>query len=71
MSLKHLFGLEDVNISDSDIMARIKSAFDKDLDAVEFVKGDGSKVVVKLPHIDFSKHADPWDGWRIFGRGAA
>lgn len=70
MSLKQLFGLEDLEISDIDIMARIKAAFDRDLDVVEFVKADGAKVVVKLPHIDFSKHIDPWDG-RVLGRGAA
>ena len=64
MSLRQLFGLEEMDISDADIMAKIKEAFDKDLNEVEFIRDDGSKVVIKLPHIDFSQHADPWDGWR-------
>ena len=64
MSLKQLFGLDDVAISDADIMAKVKQAFDKDLDVVEFVKNDGSKVIIRLPHIDFARHTDPWDGWR-------
>ena len=70
MSLKQLFGLEELSISDADIMGKIKDAFDHDLDAVEFVKRDGTKVIIKLPHIDFSKHIDPWDGAR-WGRSAA
>ncbi len=71
MSLKQLFGLDDLEISDNEIMAKIKEAFDKSLDIVEFVKTDGTKVLVKLPKMDFSRHIDPWDGWRVFGRGAA
>ncbi len=71
MSLRNLLGLDDVDISDADIMAEIKHAFEKDLHEVEFLKGDGSKVVIELPRIDFSKHIDPWDGWTSFGQGAA
>jgi hypothetical protein len=70
LSLRNLFGLDDIRLSDADIMARIKSAFDRDLHEVEFVKGDGSRVVIKLPHIDFEHHADPWDG-HYMGKGAA
>ncbi|HLC74523.1 MAG TPA: hypothetical protein VJH88_01565 [Candidatus Nanoarchaeia archaeon] len=64
MSLKILFGLECLDITDTEIMERIKSAIDRDLHELEFVRNDGSKVLVKLPHIDFSQHMDPWDGWR-------
>ena len=70
MSLKMLFGLGDVETSDMEIMARIKAAYERDLDEVEFLKADGSKVILKLPRMDFSKHIDPWDG-QILGRGAA
>ena len=70
MSLRNLFGLEDLDISDADIMARIKDAFDHDFQEVQFVKSDGSKVIIKLPKIDFAHHIDPWDGI-VFGRGAA
>lgn len=70
MSLKQLFGLDEVFISDAEIMAKIKEAFEKDLDTVEFIHADGSKVVVRLPHIDFAKYVDPWDG-KGLGRGAA
>ena len=64
MSLKILFGLEGLDITDTEIMVRIKSAIDRDLHELEFVRSDGSKVLIKLPHIDFSHHIDPWDGWR-------
>jgi hypothetical protein len=70
VSLKHLFGLDDLRLSDAEIMARIKSAFDRDLNEVEFVKKDGTKVVIKLPYIDFTAYADPWDG-QVLGRGAS
>jgi len=62
MSLCHLFGLEDLDLSDAEIMGRIKEAFDKDLHEIEFVKVDGTKVIIKLPHVDFEHHTDPWDG---------
>ena len=70
MSLKTLFGLEDVEISEMEIMARIKAAFERDIGEVEFVSADGSKVIIKLPRMDFSKYSDPWDG-NVLGRGAA
>ena len=63
MSLKHLFGLDDMEITDMEIMGRIKSAFDKGLNEVEFVRSDGMPVIVRLPHIDFAPHMDPWDGF--------
>ena len=63
MSLKHLFGLDDMDITDTEIMERIKSAFDRGLYEVEFVRSDGMPVIVRLPHIDFAPHIDPWDGF--------
>ncbi len=59
--LKTLLGLGDLDLSDREIMARFKEAFDQDLDSVEFLKSDGSKVIIKLPHLDHSKYFDPWD----------
>lgn len=59
--LRTLLGIEDLSLSDRDIMARFKHAFDNDLDEVEFLKADGSKVIVKMPHLDHSKYFDPWD----------
>lgn len=61
MSMRTLLGLNDLEISDREIMARFKDAFDHDMDSVEFLKADGSKVVVRLPHLDHSKYFDPWD----------
>ena len=62
MSLKTLLGLEDVSISDTEIMKQIKEAMDKSSDSITFIAKDGSKVIVKLPSRDFSKQIDPWDG---------
>lgn len=62
MTLRELFGLESLNISDMEIMARIKQAFDKEQDIIEFVSSDGKKIIVRLPKIDFARHIDPWDG---------
>lgn len=59
--LKALLGIGDLEISDGEIMARFKHAFDHNMDAVEFLKADGSKVVVRMPHLDHSKYFDPWD----------
>ncbi len=59
--LKSLLGIGDLDISDKEIMARFKNAFDHQMDCVEFLKADGSKVVVKLPNLDHSKYFDPWD----------
>ncbi|MBS3138577.1 hypothetical protein J4207_02625 [Candidatus Woesearchaeota archaeon] len=63
MSLKNLLGLDDMNISDTEIMEKIKSALDHDLNEVEFVRNDGTLVVVRLPRIDFVHQMDPWDGF--------
>ena len=68
MSLKQLLGLDDMNLSDVDIMGKIKDAYDNDLDEVEFWKDDGTKVVVRLPHIDSD---DPWEDRVREATGAA
>ncbi|MBW2963330.1 hypothetical protein KY306_00975 [Candidatus Woesearchaeota archaeon] len=59
--LKSLLGIGDLEITDKEIMARFKHAYDHNLDAVEFLMADGSKVVVRMPHLDHSKYFDPWD----------
>lgn len=61
MAMKALLGLDDLNISDREIMSRFKQAFDHNMEAVEFLKTDGTRVVVRLPHLDHSKYFDPWD----------
>ncbi len=62
MSLKKLLGLEDTNISDDEILARIKDALDKNISDIEFTTKSGEKIQIRLPHQDFTKYLDPWDG---------
>ena len=62
MSLKLLFGLEDTELTDDDILKRIKEALDRGLSEIEFTSKDGTKTKVKLPHADFGLYGDPWDG---------
>ena len=50
MSLKNLLGLTDVNISDSEIMAKVAEAMRKGLSEVEFIKVDGSRTKIRLPN---------------------
>ena len=52
-----------MDLSDVDIMAKIKDAFDRDLHEIEFIKADGTKVIIRLPHIEFEQYEDPWDGY--------
>ncbi|MFC1800869.1 hypothetical protein ACFLZB_00180 [Nanoarchaeota archaeon] len=61
MSMKTLLGLDDLNITDREIMARFKQAYDQGLNEVEFLNSNGSKVIIKLPLMDHSKYYDPWD----------
>ena len=63
MSLKHLLGLDDMNITDTEIMERIKTALDHELHEVEFVRSNGTAVLLRLPQIDFIHQMDPWDGF--------
>ena len=53
MSIKNLLGLKDANISDCDIMAKIREAQRNNLTEVEFVKLDGSRVRIELPKMGF------------------
>jgi len=54
MSLKELFGLVNEDISDLEIVAKLKEAQKNNLSAVEFTKKDGSKVMLMLSSIDLS-----------------
>ena len=59
--LKVLLGIGEANISDCEIMSRFKQARDQNLNEVEFLKADGSRIVVRLPKTDHSRYFDPWD----------
>ncbi|MCK4589402.1 MAG: hypothetical protein KAT77_03100 [Nanoarchaeota archaeon] len=61
MAMKALLGLDDVNLTDREIMSRFKHAQDHNIDTVEFLKADGTKVILRMPHLDHSKYFDPWD----------
>lgn len=61
MSVKHLLGLDQLDLTDYQIMARIKSAYQENLDQIEFLNSDGTRIVIKLPQLDFTKMIDPWD----------
>ena len=62
MSLRILLGLEGTSLSDAEIMMRFKSAMQRNEDEVGFPQPGGTVIVIKLPHADFSKYIDPWDG---------
>ena len=49
MSIKTLLGLEEAEITDTEIMARFISAKKKCLGEVEFIKPDGDTVKILLP----------------------
>ena len=61
MSVKTLLGLEETDLSDVEIQAKLKEALAKNLDTIEFTDTNGKKIIVRLPHRDFSKYIDPWD----------
>jgi len=54
MSLKELFGLSNENITDSEIVAKLKEAQKNNLSTVEFTKKDGSKVMLLLSSVNLS-----------------
>ena len=54
MSLKELFGLTNEDISDSEIIAKLKEAQKNNLNTLEFTKKDGSKIMLMLASIDLS-----------------
>ncbi len=56
--------MADTDLSDSEIVRQLKEALDSDKDSIEFQQADGTLMVVHLPHIDFAKYIDPWDGKR-------
>jgi len=64
MALRELFGLDDVNITEAEIMARVKKAFDEGESVLTFTGRNGTKVTVRIPRLDFSRYSDPWDGKR-------
>ncbi len=49
MTLKHLLGLDDAQISDSEIMAKFSEAKKNNLGEVEFIKPDGNRIKILLP----------------------
>lgn len=49
MSIKTLLGLDEVRITDVEIMTRFLSAQKRQLGEVEFIKPDGSSVKILLP----------------------
>jgi hypothetical protein len=58
MSIKNLLGLKDIDISDYEIIAKIKEAQCKNLSKVEFIKLDGSKIKIELPTVGFDPTRD-------------
>ena len=58
MSIKNLLGLTDIDISDSEIMAKIREAQRKNLSEVEFIKLDGTRIKIELPTVGFDPSMD-------------
>ena len=51
--IKQWLGLVENDISDSEIMQKLRNALKNDLDEVDFIKKDGTVVKVKFPHMKF------------------
>ena len=49
MTIKHLLGLDDLDITDVEIMARFTDAQKRSLGEVEFIKPDGARIKILLP----------------------
>ena len=62
MSLKKLLGLEIAEITDIEIMARIKQADMNNQDYCEF-DIEGEKIRIGIPHIQFDPNSDDRDSW--------
>ncbi len=63
MSLKTLLGLENTDLSETEILQKLQEAIRKNIPVLEFTTPDGKKTEVKINNItDFSKYLDPWDG---------
>ena len=58
MSLKNLLGLNDVDISNEEIMAKVAEAMRRNLSEIEFIKLDGSSVKIELPSPRFDPSMD-------------
>lgn len=61
MSLKKILGLEKSNITDCEIMARLKEAQRTNMDKLEFDTGE-EHVKISLPHVSFDPDCDK-DWW--------
>jgi len=62
MSIKLLLGLGNTNLTDTEIVGRIKDALDHRNGTVVFQLGGGRTVELHLPHAEFTPYNDPWDG---------
>ncbi len=63
MSLKGLFGLNECNISEAEIMRKYINARRNGFDTVEFIREDGSVVKISLPHMQYDPFMDAPDTW--------
>jgi len=57
MSLKKLLGIKDANITDIEIVRKLKEAQEKELDFIE-LNINGDIVKISLPHIGFDPYSD-------------
>ncbi len=53
MSVKELFGLGDCNISDYEIMNKLREALINNMEEVDFIDNEGNTVKVSLPQMKF------------------
>ncbi len=51
MSMKKVLGLENENITEEELVARIREAEANHV-SFEFTKKDGSKIKIDFPHVD-------------------
>ena len=61
MSLKALFGIESSNITEAEIMLKLKNAIDRRVDQIEFIGANGSKTSLRISQVDYTKQIEPWD----------
>ncbi|MBD3354442.1 hypothetical protein GF361_00475 [Candidatus Woesearchaeota archaeon] len=53
MALKELLDLKEAGISDSEIIRRLRDADKDNLDEVNFLRPDGTKIKLFLPQVGF------------------
>ncbi|MBD3248937.1 hypothetical protein GF336_02725 [Candidatus Woesearchaeota archaeon] len=53
MSVKELFGLENCNISDYEVMGKLREAFIHNMEEIDFIDNQGNTVRVYLPQMKF------------------